>query len=185
MRHLRRLAVLTVLAAAPILVLTHYGRGQIPGNLRIISPQNGAQITTDFVEVHYELLNPAVAISSTPTFQLQLDAGDPVRTESDNYTFTGLSPGKHTVLVQLVDANNTPVQGSANAVQFTVAPPAQPSGEPITPSEHQPQLAMASFSQSAPPANQALPNTNSALPLLSVIGFGVLLGGIVSALRTR
>jgi hypothetical protein len=30
-----------------------------------------------------------------------------------------------------------------------------------------------------------LPNANSSLPLLSVIGFGILVGGVLSALRTR
>jgi len=34
-----------------------------------------------------------------------------------------------------------------------------------------------------PPAN--LPNGNGSLPLLSVIGFGVLVGGVLSVLRTR
>ena len=132
MQQVRKLAMLTVLAAAPIL-LSHRGLGQIPNNLRIISPPNGAQITTDFVEVHYELLNPAAASASTPTFLLQLDAQDPVYSQSDSYTFTGLSPGKHTVLIELVDANNTPIQGSVSAVQFTVTSSAQPK----KPSENQ------------------------------------------------
>ena len=30
-----------------------------------------------------------------------------------------------------------------------------------------------------------LPNANSSLPLLSVIGFGILVGGVLSALKTR
>jgi hypothetical protein len=34
-------------------------------------------------------------------------------------------------------------------------------------------------------AAQALPSSAGALPLLSVIGFGVLLGGIASAMKTR
>jgi hypothetical protein len=34
-------------------------------------------------------------------------------------------------------------------------------------------------------AGSNLPNTSSALPLISVIGFGVLVGGIASALKTR
>jgi len=30
-----------------------------------------------------------------------------------------------------------------------------------------------------------LPDARSSLPLLSVIGFGILIGGVISALRTR
>ena len=51
-------------------------------------------------------------------------------------------------------------------------------------------MAAAGNSQSAnlpslpqPPAG--LPNGNGSLPLLSVIGFGILVGGVLSALRTR
>lgn len=33
--------------------------------------------------------------------------------------------------------------------------------------------------------DQPLPGSNSSLPLLAVIGFGVLAGGITSAMRTR
>lgn len=36
----------------------------------------------------------------------------------------------------------------------------------------------------APPASD-LPSGSSSLPLLSVIGFGILVGGVISALRTR
>lgn len=36
----------------------------------------------------------------------------------------------------------------------------------------------------APPAGD-LPSGDSSLPLLSVIGFGILVGGVISALRTR
>jgi len=40
--------------------------------------------------------------------------------------------------------------------------------------------------QNAPqPDKNNLPSTSSALPLISVIGFGVLVGGIASALKTR
>jgi len=36
-----------------------------------------------------------------------------------------------------------------------------------------------------PNASFALPGASSSLPLLSVIGFGIFIGGLISALRTR
>jgi hypothetical protein len=35
------------------------------------------------------------------------------------------------------------------------------------------------------PLANDLPNGNGSLPLLSIIGFGILVGGVISALRTR
>lgn len=130
MRSLKITAVVAVMAVLATIGLQRAGLAQ-GTSLRIIAPQNGAQLTTDFVRVQFELLNPAVAGSPTPTYQLQLDSQDPVQTNSTDYTFTGLTPGQHTVLVQLVDANNTPISGGTNAVQFVVLPGRQPrSGVP-------------------------------------------------------
>jgi len=169
---------------------------QAGGNLRILSPNNGQSIAQSFVDIRYELLNPAVAASPTPTFQLQLDAADPIRTASTDYTFTGLAPGDHAVMVELVDANNTPVAGSRRFVRFTVLPVANPgastsSAEPqvqpaalVNPGES-PQQSDNNPSPAVSQAQDQLPATGSALPLLSVIGFGVLLGGIASAMKTR
>jgi hypothetical protein len=172
-----------------------------PGSVRILVPKNGEKITQNFVDFRYELAAPAGATSS-PTFQLRLDSTDPVRTTDNTYTFTGLQAGRHTISVEVVDANNTPVQGSRAEVHFTVAAPAnrQPTAPPTRrPSTAQlisasandyapPELMLASFQQ--PPATHAespsnLPQSSSSLPLLGIIGFGVLAGGLVSALRTR
>jgi hypothetical protein len=96
-----------------------------------------------------------------------------VRTSDASYTFNGLTPGTHDVVVQVVDANGTPISGTRNEVEFEVVNPAAGS--------------TAFNSQSAPPLPQSndLPNGSSSLPLLSVIGFGILVGGVISALRTR
>jgi hypothetical protein len=170
MRSVKIAVVLAVLAALAAIGLQRAGAAQnaappAAANLRIVSPENGARISTSFVDVRYQLTNPATDASPTPTFQLQLDGGDPVRTASTEFTFTGLAPGPHTITVALP-------QGPA--------PGAPRSG--IT----QPHLQQAALQQdTAPKSPDGLPSTGSALPLLSVIGFGVLLGGIASALKTR
>lgn len=168
--------------------------------VRFLAPNSGEQINNNFVTVKYELLSP-VSAAGTPTFQLRLDTRDPVRTTDTQYTFTGLSPGTHTVTVQVVDANDTPISGLQNQVQFTIlpqnlgAPSRGPSGlierssaalQPVALSWQEPNSA-ANPSQPANPSkrDEQLPKAGSTLPLLSVIGMGVLVGGIASALRTR
>jgi len=166
------------------------------GSVRIVSPQSGEKIRDNFVDVRFEVTNPGVSVN-TPTFQVQLDRRDPVQTTSTDQPFNGLTAGVHTVSVELVDANGTPINGSRAQIQFTVTP-AQPSGAPAQPS---PKLRLIGMQQSSPPAAQAstaaqkdqnkngeddaLPQSGSALPLMSLIGFGVLVGGITSALKTR
>jgi hypothetical protein len=202
MKSVRFAVILAVMATAAILGLQRakaQSAGVVPQaicNLRILSPRAGAQLAQDFVNVRFELVNPAAAASATPTFQLQLDDTDPVRTASTDYTFTGLAAGQHTVSVELVDANNTPVAGARGVVQFIIAqrkPNAgAPQGASVTPGHDDHELAQTTPSGAHLQAvsfqgnrAEALPNTGSALPLLSVIGFGVLLGGIASALKTR
>ncbi|MFB3813786.1 MAG: hypothetical protein ACE14L_06715 [Terriglobales bacterium] len=177
MRSSKIAAILAVMAVVAIVIMQRGGMAQPASNIRIISPQNGQKLSTNFVEVRYELVNPAVAAAGTPNYQLQLDGHTPVQTTSTTHTFTGLAPGQHTVLVQLVDANGTPIAGSTNTVRFTVQPQPAPGGMAAGP---QPE-----FIQVSQQSEQVLPGGSSALPLLSIIGFGVLLGGIVSALKTR
>jgi hypothetical protein len=118
------------------------------------------------------MANPG-AIPTAPNFVVQLDNRDPVTTTSTSVDFTGLTPGPHTVTVQLVDANNTPIAGSQTLVHFTILQPVAQGNAPRA---------------ALDPAAQhesSLPHARTTLPLLSVIGFGVLVGGIVSAMRTR
>src|SRR5438270_2374851 len=98
--------------------------------VNILAPKPGAKLTTNFVQVQYDLANASSA-SSSPTFRLRLDARDPVDTTDTSYTFTGLTPGAHTVSITVVDANGTPVSGSQSEIRFTVLPPATaPSSAP-------------------------------------------------------
>jgi LPXTG-motif cell wall-anchored protein len=197
MRNLHLLAV--ILAVLACLAAAQTSMPQPAPALRILTPHSGESLADTFVTVKYELAAPASA-ASTPTFQLQLDSRSAVQTTDTQYTFTGVPPGAHTITVQVVDANNIPIPGVQNQVQFTVQP--QNRSMPATPgapgrqetmrarlepaamtSRPQPSSSQAAGSPQAPPAG--LPNTGSPLPLLSVIGMGVLVGGIASALRTR
>ncbi len=176
----------TALSASP----PQAGAAAPSANIRIIAPSSGAKLQQSFVTVQYELVNAGVAAGS-PNFSVQLDGRDPVVTTQTQQNFTGLGPGVHTVTVQLVDANNTPIAGSSAQVQFTiVAAQPQPAATPRAAVPRgewsQPQLrTVAARPISAAEANAALPSSASALPLVSVIGFGALIGGIVSAMKTR
>ncbi len=187
----------------------------LPSSLKIVSPKTGEKISTSFVDVQVNLVNPG-ASAETPTFQYTLDGRDPVQSTDLSHTFTGLTPGAHSLTVELVDANGTPISGTRSSVQFTVLPGTgagqapQPRSAPSPTSApdtwktqnsprvldrvsgHEPRtglLIAAFYLQQAPapaaPAGKNLPRTGSELPLLSVIGFGALLGGLASVLRTR
>ncbi len=192
----------TVLAAAQVLgttpVETPDGPRLAP-NLRIVSPRNNQKLAVDYVRVRYEIINPAASANTLPTFQVQLDGSDPIRTSSTDHTFTGLAPGAHTISVELVDANNIPVTGTRTEVQFMVAGAgAGASQSPtsmrrerkegshlVTAALDQQTADRASSSGTTPSSDDDLPPAGSALPFLSIIGFGVLVGGIASALKTR
>jgi hypothetical protein len=175
----------------------HQGAGQAgnpaaQGNvLRIISPRSGERLRQSFVNIQFELTNDGASASGTPNFQLRLDDRDPVTTTSTTQTFTGLTPGAHTVTVQLVDANGTPIAGARSEVQFVVLQPAPAAGT-ATRLRQGPYMIAAALRVEEPQTSarqndkdQELPSAAGALPLLSVIGFGVLLGGIASAMKTR
>ncbi len=136
--------------------------------IHIMSPVPSQQLSTNFVDVNYELVNPGSS-GGDANFLLQLDGRDPVTTKDTTYTFTGLNPGQHSLVVQLVDANGTPVAGGRSTVVFFVLSGGQTVGR---------------LGTTGADVSAIVPASN-ALPLLSVIGFGVLVGGVASALRTR
>ena len=122
-RHLTGILAVILLTISSVLAQTTPSPGATtptPGSLRILTPKNGDRIAQDFIDLTFELAAPPSADSS-PTFQVRLDSSEPVHTTDTRYTFTGLKPGRHTVSVQMVDANNTPIQGSRAEVHFTVA----------------------------------------------------------------
>jgi hypothetical protein len=156
--------------------------------VRIISPAPGARITDNFVLVKFEVTQPASA-AGTPNFHIRLDDTDPVTTTSQDHTFTGLTPGQHTVIVQLVDANEIPVPNTRSEVRFTVVQRAPARGPSSTQGNAE---AAGLFEAEVIPAalqedvsDQRLPASGSPLPLLALVGFGVLVGGIASAMKAR
>lgn len=162
--------------------------------IRILTPVASQKLANDMTTVRFELTNPA-AVPGTPNFLVQMDGRDPITTSQTQQVFTGLSAGAHTVTVEVVDANGTPIQGGRAAVQFLVAPPAQPGATTPpgsasgTPAKRELNIAGFKFQRPDPSLlyqdESTLPPSSSPLPLISIIGFGVLVGGIVSAMKTR
>ena len=146
-----------------------------PAPVHIISPQADEELGKAYAVVKYQ--NAASKASSSPTYELRIDERDPVQTTNTSYTFNGLQPGDHNVIVQVVDANGAPISGTRSEVHFTVAATAATANVADPNPSTLPPLPR-------PLAND-LPNSNSSLPLLSIIGFGILVGGVISALRTR
>jgi hypothetical protein len=153
--------------------------------IRVLAPKSGQQFGTNIVPVRFELTNPRGVAATSPSFSLQMDSTDPVTTATTEYTFTGLAAGSHQLTIQLIDANQTPVAGTQVVVPFTVAQQGAQSANPRSQMSPLNPPAYMPTSYLAMDDNDALPNSGSALPLLSVIGFGVLVGGIATAMKTR
>jgi hypothetical protein len=130
-----------------------------------------------------------VSADSSPTFRVQLDDRDPVRTVMTDHTFTGLKEGPHELFVMILDANDNPIPGARTVVHFRVPPPQGPhSGSPRAEGKVR---ARAGRNASQAPAFEAASSegksarSNRPLPLLAVLGGGALAGGTLSVLRTR
>jgi hypothetical protein len=183
------LAMMALGAAAQTVPSQSNGAAPAPGatqaaqNISILKPAAGEKLRQNFVTITYSLSNPAASAAGTPNFQLRIDAQDVITTTSTEYTFSGLTPGAHTVTVQLVDANGTPISGSQAVVKFSVV---RDTAQMRGPKAIEAALRLDPSSIRVQEPTQApIPNAGGALPLLSVIGFGVLLGGIASAMKTR
>jgi len=164
--------------------------GIAASDVRILNPLPGQTLKESYVELRYELARPA--LSGEPDFLVQLDGADPIDTTETSYTFPDLQPGLHTLRVTLVDANHTPVQGGTASVQFTVPNPTPPAR---TKGSSAPSPLFVSNLRGAPPAapippelhegDPSFPLAGSPLPLISLIGFGLLLTGAVKSMRAR
>lgn len=183
MKAFRFAIILAVMAVAATIALAHAqgnaGSASAQSILRIVEPKPNARLAQSFVNVQYELTNAGVT-GGSPNFRLQLDSGDAVTTTASSYNFTGLAAGPHKLAIDVVDATNVPVPGGHTELQFVIVAPDQrsllPQGDAM-PQSDAPQMAAA--------GEAVLPAVGSPLPLLSMIGFGVLVGGIASAMRTR
>jgi hypothetical protein len=200
MKYFRRLLFLTLFAATtcvlqqPIAFAGYPQAGLVdPASqspaVHILAPTSGETLAADFVNVQYELVHPA--LSDEPTFLIQLDTADPVHTSETSHTFSDLQPGVHTVRVTLVDANNSPVQGGAATVQFKLTATQPPVRDGSRGSIESTSEAIAALTPSVPvPPELAsgelnLPLRGSPLPILSLIGFGLLISGAARAMRAR
>jgi hypothetical protein len=161
--------------------------------IRILTPVAGQKLADNSATVRVELTSQTAYVGA-PLYLVQVDGNDPVRTPQTQQTFSGLSPGAHTVTVQLIDANGAPVTGGRAGVQFFVTPaPAQPATSAKvqggkSPEKRELRFVGFKFQRPDPAQDQDeanLPPASSPLPLISIVGFGVLVGGIVSAMKTR
>jgi hypothetical protein len=152
--------------------------------IRILTPVAGQSTTANAVQLKFQLINPTASSSGSPNYQLQIDGADPVTTTSTEYTFTGLAPGSHSITVVLVDANGTPTMGGRATVQFAVkSPVANPRGSLVRPAQSSLALLEPREMNDEMTLHEKL--QADSLPMLSVIGFGVLIGGVASAIKTR
>lgn len=184
-----------------LLVALAGGQTQVPAQaqsavIRVTSPQQNQRQTANFVTVRYELQNSTSAPAGSPNFKVQLDGGDPITTATTEQTFTGLTPGQHVVTVQLVDANGTQIPNSQTQVQFLVVPTTQNGGSNGNQSPDNtgsqttsptPQISQQHGANSPPEVQMAssIPQGGSVLPIVSIVGFGLLVGGIVSSIKTQ
>jgi hypothetical protein len=190
---MRAICIAVILAMATLLATAQTVPSQNNGTAPSASPQSsvsilkpaaGEKIRQNSITVTYSLTNPAASAAGTPNFQLRLDSQDVVTTTSTDYTFNGLTPGAHSVTVQLVDANGTPVAGGQAVVKFTILRDTSRLRGPQAIAEAL-RLDPATIRVQGQPEPAQMVHPAGALPLLSVIGFGVLLGGIASAMKTR
>jgi len=155
------------------------------GAIRVLSPKVGEKIGASAVTVRFQLVNTGLAPDPSPTYRVQLDSRDPVETTGSDYSFTGLAAGEHVVTIDLVDANHTTVGGSHTEVRFTTENPgARPATGGETSQLTPPVVRRAALPLPGNDSNE-LPSAGGELPLLSMVGFGVLVGGVISAMRTR
>jgi hypothetical protein len=109
-------------------------------SLRILHPRPGQALKNTFVNLRFELMQPNPG-GGDNNFVVQLDALEPVNTSDTTYTFSGLRPGQHIIMVSEVDANGTPLPGRIAEVHFSVEPPDSPAtpapggGQPSSKSE--------------------------------------------------
>jgi hypothetical protein len=154
--------------------------------IKVLSPKVDEKLQASVVTLRYELVNTGLSADPSPTYRLQLDGRDPVETTASEYSFTGLQPGDHVITIDLVDANHTPVGGSHTEVRFHSSNgAAAPAASGQTSSLYPPIVKRAALP--LPPGNPTdqLPSAGGELPLLSMVGFGVLAGGVISAMKTR
>jgi hypothetical protein len=94
-------------------------QAQITGALSVSSPANDTRVDGRMVTIQFEVAS-GISANGIPAFRVQLDRQSPVLITDTEYDLFCLSPGWHTVTINLVDANGTPMFGAQTQVQFEV-----------------------------------------------------------------
>jgi hypothetical protein len=158
------------------------------------APNNDASTNVD---LQFEVVPPAQ--SGQLPMLVQLAPSDGLASGDAASTFSELQPGEHTARVTLLDSHNRPLRGGSATVRLNVreaakaAAPNATAGsdasriEPATPQElrgAEPGLPVPPELQSQPDQEE-LPVSTAPLPIVSFIGFALLIGGTISAMRAH
>ena len=135
------------------------------------------------VDVQLEVMPSAMSGNSNVV--VQLDSADAAG--SSKSAFAGLEPGMHTARVVLMDEQNQPLQGGVAMVHFRVHATTVPPGTAAVAPQ---QVTGAPAPPPIPPelrgdGDAIVPISSSPLLLISMIGFALLIGGILPGIRSR
>jgi hypothetical protein len=153
--------------------------------IHIVSPTSGENLEGTSVSVRYQV-SPTKRTPTHPTmFRIQMDSQPPVQTAETMHMFESLTPGSHDVTVELLDSRNRAITSSLAKASFVCQAPETNSAELVVEPMLPPSLQKVAMflPQAAAPIDPG--DGSGEMPLLSVIGLGVLIGGMVSAMRTR
>lgn len=159
----------------------------IPAHVvNIVSPTSGEHVEAGSVSIRYEVSSSKRTSARPATFRIQVDSQSPVETNETAYTLDSLAPGSHDVTVELIGSKHRPVADSVAHTTFVCEiPEKNPSAELVVEPMMPPTLQKVAMflPQAAAPIDPG--DGSGEMPLLSVIGLGVLVGGMVSAMKTR
>lgn len=156
------------------------------GMIKVLSPKVNERLGSSAVIIRFQLEASGAAADSMPTYRVHLDGRNPVETTSTEHSFAGLTDGEHVISIDLVDANHVPVPLSHTEVRFqTYTPTTNNKVSSATSVRNVPPTVKANWELPASEGHPDLPTGATELPLLSMVGFGVLVGGVISAMRTR
>jgi hypothetical protein len=181
-------APLFALAAADAPASTSPTAAVAPPSLELFLPLASQSSTSKDVDLHgFEFLRPVP--SGEPKLLVEFDSAAPIPIDEADYTLAELPSGLHVARMTLVDANDQPVQGGSATVRFKVPQSARAGGLNAT---HLPVPCLRGAAPALPippvlrnDGDPDLPLKGSPLPLISIVGFGLLIGGIVPAMRAR
>ena len=151
--------------------------------VHIVEPASDQSLKATTVSIAYELSSHKRKSAHPDLFRVQLDSQPPVETSETTYKFDGVTPGQHNLSIELLDAKHRPIVASKAEMSFVTESP-DPNPELVLAPMLPPTLQKVAMflPQAAAPLD---PDGSAEMPLLSVIGLGVLVGGMVSAMKTR